>query len=252
MFNAGPPVTPHINGNNLMTEGQESVLTCTADMGYPSDWTLDWSNQDTPIMDQPETTPTLSDSTQRYMLTSQLRFTPKRQDNTHIIECTAKRGTWITQPGTFGPINVQCKWKSFFDLAYRGGVLWWSADAKRNSCFVLHPHSTLVGYLTSKYTQLICGPQCRFIANFYLLSNDLHVRTFQNATMGTVPTKHNKESVCNVFKKSAQGISICACCLTDQFVDIHPLPFIRLTSQQFMVSLALYVVLFCHSALQHF
>ena len=95
-----------------MVENVETRLTCTADLGYPDDWYLAWSNEGTPIENQPDTTAVLSGTSQRFMFTSQLEFTPKRQDNTHFITCTASRALWTSTPlpeKTWGPINVQCK-----------------------------------------------------------------------------------------------------------------------------------------------
>ncbi|XP_033641191.1 proto-oncogene tyrosine-protein kinase ROS-like isoform X2 [Asterias rubens] len=105
-----PPDIPVISGSLTMTEDMATTLTCTADLGYPDDWYLAWSNEGTPIENQPDTTAVLSGTSQRFMFTSQLEFTPKRQDNTHFITCTASRALWTSTPlpeKTWGPINVQ-------------------------------------------------------------------------------------------------------------------------------------------------
>ncbi|XP_033641234.1 proto-oncogene tyrosine-protein kinase ROS-like isoform X3 [Asterias rubens] len=105
-----PPDIPVISGSLTMTEDMATTLTCTADLGYPDDWYLAWSNEGTPIENQPDTTAVLSRTSQRFMFTSQLEFTPKRQDNTHFITCTASRALWTSTPlpeKTWGPINVQ-------------------------------------------------------------------------------------------------------------------------------------------------
>ena len=44
-----------------------------------------------------------------------IEFTPTSQDNRNTIKCTAQRDSWITQPlpeGSWGPIDVQCKYRS--------------------------------------------------------------------------------------------------------------------------------------------
>ena len=113
MMFAGPPDTPVIHGSSQMTENVPTTLTCMADMGYPNDWMLDWFNEDTPIMPMAVTTPAQSGS--RYTFSSQIEFTPTRQDNRNTIKCTAQRDSWNTQPlpeGSWGPIGVQCKYRS--------------------------------------------------------------------------------------------------------------------------------------------
>ena len=100
-------------GSLTMTENMTTTLTCKADLGYPADWSLVWSNNRSDIGDQPATSEALSGASQRYMFTSVLEFTPKKQDNTHFITCTASRALWTSTPlpeETLGPINVQCKY----------------------------------------------------------------------------------------------------------------------------------------------
>ncbi|XP_038064959.1 tyrosine-protein kinase Mer-like [Patiria miniata] len=105
---SGPPDLPVISGNagsTSMTENDPIVLTCTADMGYPDDWTLVWSNGGSPV-----TGPTTSSSASgdRYSFNSTLDYTPRRQDNGNNITCTANRAPWIPGPvGSLGPIDVK-------------------------------------------------------------------------------------------------------------------------------------------------
>ncbi|XP_071806505.1 uncharacterized protein [Asterias amurensis] len=106
----GPPDIPVISGSLTMTADMVTTLTCTADLGYPDDWDLVWSNSGSDIRDQPNTMAALSGTSQRYMFTSELEFTPKRRDNTHFINCTASRASWTSTPlpeYKWGPINVQ-------------------------------------------------------------------------------------------------------------------------------------------------
>ncbi|XP_038064952.1 nephrin-like [Patiria miniata] len=102
----GPPDMPVISGNagsTSMTENDSIVLTCTADMGYPDDWTLVWSNGGSP-----GPTTSSSASGDRYSFTSTLDYTPRRQDNGNTITCTANRAPWIPGPvGSLGPIDVK-------------------------------------------------------------------------------------------------------------------------------------------------
>ncbi|XP_038064953.1 Down syndrome cell adhesion molecule-like protein 1 homolog [Patiria miniata] len=102
----GPPDMPVISGNagsTSMTENDSIVLTCTADMGYPDDWTLVWSNGGSP---GPSTSSSASGD--RYSFTSTLDYTPRRQDNGNTITCTANRAPWIPGPvGSLGPIDVK-------------------------------------------------------------------------------------------------------------------------------------------------
>ncbi|XP_071806513.1 uncharacterized protein [Asterias amurensis] len=105
-----PPDIPVISGSLTMTADMVTTLTCTADLGYPDDWDLVWSNSGSDIRDQPNTMAALSGTSQRYMFTSELEFTPKRRDNTHFINCTASRASWTSTPlpeYKWGPINVQ-------------------------------------------------------------------------------------------------------------------------------------------------
>ncbi|XP_038066086.1 tyrosine-protein kinase Mer-like [Patiria miniata] len=97
------PVISGNAGSISMTENDPIVLTCTADMGYPDDWTLVWSNGGSP-----GPTTSSSASGDRYSFTSTLDYTPRRQDNGHIITCTANRAPWIPgQVGSLGPIDVK-------------------------------------------------------------------------------------------------------------------------------------------------
>ncbi|XP_022108596.1 ephrin type-A receptor 4-like isoform X2 [Acanthaster planci] len=104
-----PPDTPNIIGSSSMTENIETTLTCTADMGYPDDLSLVWSNGGSPIAG-PTTSSSASGS--HYSFASTLTFTPRRQDNGNNITCRASRAPWILgPPGTLGPIDVHfcCK-----------------------------------------------------------------------------------------------------------------------------------------------
>ncbi|XP_022111385.1 tyrosine-protein kinase receptor TYRO3-like isoform X2 [Acanthaster planci] len=102
----GPPDTPVITGNTSpMTEGVQIVLTCTADEGYPDDWSLDWSSNGIPISSSTMHSPT---SESRYRFSSMVNFTPRRQDNGNNITCTANKASWTTgSVGYLGPIDVQ-------------------------------------------------------------------------------------------------------------------------------------------------
>ncbi|XP_038064949.1 fibroblast growth factor receptor 1-like [Patiria miniata] len=103
LYVIGPTETPVITGSTSMTENEATLLTCTADMGYPDDWTLVWSNGGSP-----GPTTSLSESGDRYSFTSTLDYTPRRQDNGNIITCTANRAPWIPGPvGSLGPIDVK-------------------------------------------------------------------------------------------------------------------------------------------------
>ena len=110
-FYAGPPDIPVISGSLIVVENVETRLTCTADLGYPDDWYLAWSNEGIPIENQPDTTAVISRTSERFLFISRLDFTPKRQDNTHFITCTASRASWTSTPEkTWGPVNVQCRY----------------------------------------------------------------------------------------------------------------------------------------------
>ncbi len=106
----GPPDTPVISGSLTMTENVATSLNCTADLGYPNNWNLTWSNKDTTLENPLNTTAVPSGTSQRYNFTSQLKFTPQRQNNTHIIKCVASSPSWTSTPlpeETWVPINVQ-------------------------------------------------------------------------------------------------------------------------------------------------
>ena len=102
----GPPDTPLLTVSSFMTEGVRTSLSCTADMGYPDDWRLDWSVASLPVY--VPTSP--SSSGQRYSFTSNLEFTPSRQNNGQTIKCTARKDGWTgLEPESSSVLNVQCK-----------------------------------------------------------------------------------------------------------------------------------------------
>ena len=94
-----------------MTENVPALLTCTADMGYPDDWRLVWSGASLS-----DSTPTSSSpSGQRYSFTSNVYFTPTREDHGDTIKCTARRDGWGgVEPEGSLVLNVQCK--NFYSL----------------------------------------------------------------------------------------------------------------------------------------
>ncbi|XP_038065908.1 nephrin-like [Patiria miniata] len=98
----GPPDTPVISGIASMTENVPATLTCTADMGYPNDWTLVWSNGGSP-----GPTTSSSASGDRYSFTGTLDYTPMRQDNGNIITCVAQRDSGMRSSEGRLPIDVQ-------------------------------------------------------------------------------------------------------------------------------------------------
>ncbi|XP_022108577.1 fibroblast growth factor receptor-like isoform X4 [Acanthaster planci] len=101
----GPPSIPVITGSSSMTENVLTTLSCTADGGYPDDWSLVWSKGGSSI-----TGPTTSSSASgsRYSFMSTLNFTPVRQDNDNIITCAARRSSGTPGlMGSLGPIDVQ-------------------------------------------------------------------------------------------------------------------------------------------------
>ncbi|XP_038065705.1 tyrosine-protein kinase Mer-like [Patiria miniata] len=101
----GPPATPVIIGGAAMIEDAPTILTCTADMGYPDDWTLVWSNGGSPITG---TNTSSSAAGSRFNFTSILNLTPRKEDSGNNITCAAQRASWTVSPqGTLGPIDVR-------------------------------------------------------------------------------------------------------------------------------------------------
>ena len=103
----GPPDNARITAETSpMTENEPVDLTCTADNGYPNDWSLAWFNGDIPLTN-PGTAPSPQDT--RFTFSSTLTFTPGRRDNGGSIICKAVRGAVTAAEGTFGPLDVRCR-----------------------------------------------------------------------------------------------------------------------------------------------
>ncbi|XP_033641271.1 tyrosine-protein kinase Mer-like isoform X2 [Asterias rubens] len=101
----GPPDNARITAETSpMTENEPVDLTCTADNGYPNDWSLAWFNGDIPLTN-PGTAPSPQDT--RFTFSSTLTFTPGRRDNGGSIICKAVRGAVTAAEGTFGPLDVR-------------------------------------------------------------------------------------------------------------------------------------------------
>ncbi|XP_038065701.1 tyrosine-protein kinase receptor TYRO3-like isoform X1 [Patiria miniata] len=101
----GPPDVPDVTAATSMIENESVLLTCTADMGYPDDWSLDWTTGGRVI----SIATMSSQSGDRYRFTSELLFTPSREENGNtVITCTTSRVSLTQGPvGSLGPIDVQ-------------------------------------------------------------------------------------------------------------------------------------------------
>ncbi|XP_038064832.1 vascular endothelial growth factor receptor 2-like [Patiria miniata] len=100
----GPPDTPVITGSPIVTENEPTVLTCTADMGYPQDWSLVWSIGSSVITGS-TTSPYQSDD--RFAFTSSLEFTPSRELSGEYISCAATRRITVEFNLDSGTVTIE-------------------------------------------------------------------------------------------------------------------------------------------------
>ncbi|XP_022108631.1 hemicentin-1-like [Acanthaster planci] len=138
----GPPDSPTITGNTPLIEGVNTLLTCSADMGYPNDWILVWYTGE--IL-QNNTITVATSSSDRYKFQSTLDFTPERDLNGKSIKCSAKRGSLTTGPdGGIGPVAVQfCAWTVSI-VKYPLAVLEGSAASLTCTSESSNPAATLI------------------------------------------------------------------------------------------------------------